>query len=62
MGKGEKGQMNVVYSSLNDTGNVYRKQQRQFDIINLYSRPSEPLRKFPKLSQEDRLLEKGMGY
>ena len=50
----------MVSSHIKDTSDVFRRQQKQFDIINLHSRPSEPLRKFPKLTLEHLRLERGM--
>lgn len=52
--------LRMVNSHIKDTSEVFRRQQKQFDIINLYTRPSEPLRKFPKLTQEHLRLERGM--
>lgn len=52
--------VNVVHTDFNESSKVYTKQQRPFDIINLYSRNNEPLRKYPKLTLEHLILEKGI--
>jgi hypothetical protein len=52
--------MNVIVGHNNDTSEVFKKQQRPFDIINMYSRHNEPLRKYPKLTREDLLYERGL--
>lgn len=49
-----------VYLPRNDTSNIFKKQQKPFNIINLYSRDVEPLRRFPKLTKEHILYEQGM--
>jgi hypothetical protein len=49
-----------MYIKGSESSKVFEKQQRPFDIINLYSRVSEPLRMYPKLTMEHKILEKGM--
>ncbi len=44
----------------NDTSEIYKKQQKSFDIINLYSRGPDPLRVYPKLTRENIMLERGI--
>ena len=56
----KKQPVTVVYSNHQDTAKIYSRQQKPFDIINLYSKPSEPLRKYPKLTMEHLINEKGM--
>jgi hypothetical protein len=50
---------NIVFPH-NSTSDIYIRQQRPFNIINMYSKHSEPLRKFPKLTREHLLYEQGM--
>lgn len=57
-----KPEVNVVETHFQDGAQVFRKQQKGFDIVNLYSRNVEPLRKFPKLTKEHILLERGMDF
>jgi hypothetical protein len=54
-----KEETNVVFTR-NSTSDIFQKQQRPFNIINMYSRHAEPLRKYPKLTQEHLLYEQGM--
>jgi hypothetical protein len=49
-----------IFVSRNDTSDIFKKQQKPFNIINLYSRDVEPLRRFPKLTKEHILYEQGM--
>ncbi len=53
---------NIFYSNYNDTSEVYKKQQRPFNIINLYAKNTQPLRKYPKLTKELEMLERGIEY
>lgn len=50
---------NAVFAN-NDTSKIFKKQQRPFDIINMYARQNEPLRKYPKLTREHLLYEQGI--
>ncbi len=52
--------MNIVYTNTNESAKVYERQQRPFNIITLYSKPNEPLRKYPKITLEHLILERGM--
>lgn len=45
-----------------DQTQVYKRQEKEFNIINFYQKEFKPnLRQFPKLSLENRLLELGKG-
>lgn len=42
-----------------DQAQIYRKQEKEFNIISFYPKEYKPsLRQFPKLTMEDRLIEK----
>lgn len=53
---------NIVFSHINDTSEVFKRQQRPFNIINFYAKNTEPLRKYPKLTKEHQMLERGIDY
>jgi len=41
-----------------DQAQVYRKQEKEFNIISFYPKEYKPnLRQFPKLTMEDKLIE-----
>ena len=44
--------------------NIYERQQKPFNIISFYPKQNESnnLRNFPKLTLEDKLIEKGTYY
>ena len=54
-----KEEANIVFPH-NSTSDIFIKQQKPFNIINMYSKHSEPLRKFPKLTKEHLLYEQGI--
>lgn len=42
-----------------DQTQVYKRQEKEFNIISFYPKDVKPnLRQFPKLTMEDRLIEK----
>jgi hypothetical protein len=56
---GRREEASIVFTR-NSTSDIFQKQQKPFDIINMHSRQHEPLRRYPKLTQEHRLYEQGM--
>jgi hypothetical protein len=44
-------EVNVFQPQLHETSKVFSKQQKPYNIVNLYSRHPEPLKKFPKLTK-----------
>ena len=52
---------NLVRNSMEQT-QVYKRQQKEFNIINFYPKDYKPdLKVFPKFSLEHRLIETGKG-
>lgn len=52
----------LLRNSSMDQTQVYKRQEKEFNIINFYQKEFKPnLRQFPKLSLENRLLELGKG-
>jgi hypothetical protein len=42
-----------------DQAQIYRRQEKEFNIISFYPKDVKPsLRQFPKLTMEDKLIEK----
>ena len=42
-----------------DQAQIYKKQEKEFNIISFYPKEVKPsLRQFPKLTMEDRIIEK----
>ena len=51
---------NLMRNSSMEQTQVYKKQQKPFDIINMHPKGCEPtLKVFPKFSLEHRLIETG---
>lgn len=50
---------NLVKNTPMDQAQIYRKQEKEFNIISFYPKEVKPsLRQFPKLTMEDRLIER----
>ncbi len=50
---------NLVKNTTMDQAQIYKKQEKEFNIISFYPKEVKPsLRQFPKLTMEDRLIEK----
>ena len=54
--KQKQPEINVFRPQIHETATVYNRQQRPYDIVNLYQKPTAPLRKYHKLTQEHLLL------
>ena len=49
---------NLIRNTSMDQAQVYKKQEKEFNIISFYPKEYKPnLRQFPKLTLEDRLIE-----
>jgi hypothetical protein len=49
---------NLMKNTPMDQAQIYRKQEKEFNIISFYPKEIKPsLRQFPKLTMEDRLIE-----
>jgi len=52
---------NLLGSSRYEQEEIFKRQDRNFNIISYYPRAVRPnLREFPKLTMEDRLLERSI--
>ena len=50
---------NLLNTQYYDQNRVYEKQEKEFNIINYYPKKYTPrLKNFPRLTLEDRLIEK----
>lgn len=51
---------NLVRNTSMDQAQVYKKQEKEFNIISFYPKEYKPnLRQFPKLTLENKLIEFG---
>jgi hypothetical protein len=52
----------LMRNSQMDQAQIYRKQEKEFNIISFYPKEYKPnLHQFPKLTLEDRIIEKSSG-